>query len=74
MVWIHGGGFFIGDASLYIPTKLVAEDDVIVVTIQYRIGALGFLSSGDEALPGSQNISQVAIVLVEYSFSECTQL
>lgn len=42
MVWIHGGGFIHGSGSrfLYGPDFLVAEG-VIVVTINYRLGALG---------------------------------
>src|SRR5215469_3747471 len=43
MVWIHGGGFVGGESDDYNPTALVA-DDVIVVTINYRLGALGFLA------------------------------
>lgn len=56
MVWIHGGGFFIGDAPLYQPFKLVTQGDLIVVTIQYRLGALGFLSTGDDTLPGNYGL------------------
>jgi para-nitrobenzyl esterase len=47
MVWIHGGFFAFGSGGLYDGRKLAAEGDVIVVTFNYRIGALGFL-----ALPG----------------------
>jgi para-nitrobenzyl esterase len=43
MVWIHGGGFVGGESDDYNPTALVA-DGVIVVTINYRLGALGFLA------------------------------
>jgi para-nitrobenzyl esterase len=45
MVWIHGGGFTSGAGHMpyYNPTKLVAESDVVVVTINYRLGVLGFL-------------------------------
>ncbi|XP_059507770.1 fatty acyl-CoA hydrolase precursor, medium chain isoform X1 [Stegostoma tigrinum] len=53
MVWIHGGGFVIGSASLYDGTSLAAYEDVVVVAIQYRLGMLGFLSTGDEHLPGN---------------------
>jgi para-nitrobenzyl esterase len=44
MVWIHGGAFQFGSADNYDPTKLVTAGDVIVVTINYRVGALGFLA------------------------------
>lgn len=45
MVWIHGGAFIAGSGSdaAYDPTKLVQEG-VIVVTLNYRLGALGFLA------------------------------
>ena len=43
MVWIHGGGFSSGQGSAYDPTPLVREN-VIVVTINYRLGALGLFA------------------------------
>ena len=45
MVWIHGGGFTIGSGSesYYTGANLAARGDVVVVTINYRLGALGFL-------------------------------
>ncbi|GLY92323.1 carboxylic ester hydrolase [Actinoallomurus iriomotensis] len=43
MVWIHGGGLHSGAGDIYDPTALV-EDGVTVVTINYRLGALGFLA------------------------------
>jgi para-nitrobenzyl esterase len=44
MVWIHGGALTVGESDDYIPTKLVHQGNVIVVTINYRLGALGFLA------------------------------
>jgi para-nitrobenzyl esterase len=44
MVWIHGGALTVGESDDYIPTKLVQQGRVIVVTINYRLGALGFLA------------------------------
>jgi para-nitrobenzyl esterase len=43
MVWIHGGALVTGESDDYDPAKLVA-DGVTVVTINYRLGALGFLA------------------------------
>ena len=43
MVWIHGGALVSGESDDYNPAKLV-EDGVTVVTINYRLGALGFLA------------------------------
>ena len=45
MVWIHGGGFQIGSGSLasYNGENLAQNANVVVVSINYRLGALGFL-------------------------------
>ncbi|XP_006812297.2 neuroligin-4, X-linked-like [Saccoglossus kowalevskii] len=53
MVWIHGGAFNIGQGMLYESTALAGLHDVIVVTINYRLGTFGFLSTGDEYCPGN---------------------
>lgn len=42
LVWIHGGGLVTGMASMYDGSVLAAFEDVVVVTIQYRLGVLGF--------------------------------
>ncbi len=54
MVWIHGGGFTSGSGSvfLYRGGQLVRNGDVVVVTINYRLGALGFLGHGALRDPG----------------------
>ena len=43
MVWIHGGGLAFGESQDYDPAKLAA-DGTVVVTINFRLGALGFLA------------------------------
>lgn len=50
MVWIHGGGNVAGagDLAHYDPRALVADERVIVVTVTYRLGMLGFLGDGDD--------------------------
>ncbi len=46
MVWIHGGAFTMGSGStpLYAGTHFAKRGDVVVVTLNYRLGALGFLN------------------------------
>ncbi|MET8825084.1 carboxylesterase family protein [Streptomyces sp. NPDC004610] len=53
LVWIHGGGNLIGNADLYDAQRLVTQGDVVVVTINYRLGALGWLA--DPALAADGN-------------------
>nr|XP_054771304.1 acetylcholinesterase-like [Lytechinus pictus] len=55
MVWIHGGGYHFGTKNLerLNAMPLVAVEDVIVVSINYRLGILGFLSTEDGAIPGN---------------------
>jgi para-nitrobenzyl esterase len=54
MVWIHGGGYVGGESDDYDPGALVANG-VIVVTLNYRLGALGFLA--DAALASRRDRS-----------------
>jgi para-nitrobenzyl esterase len=44
MVWIHGGSLVTGSGAFYDPTQLVERGNVIVVTINYRLGVLGFFA------------------------------
>src|SRR5881227_538669 len=44
MVWIHGGGFLFGTgATPWYDGRSFARDDIVLVTINYRLGAFGFL-------------------------------
>jgi para-nitrobenzyl esterase len=54
MVWIHGGALVSGESNDYDPTQLV-EHGVTVVTINYRLGALGFLAHPALADPNGQS-------------------
>lgn len=44
MMWIHGGSNTWGRAEQYDPSRLVADENVIVVVIQYRLGPLGWFA------------------------------
>lgn len=48
LVWIHGGGFLVGSGStpVYRGHDLALRGDVVVVTINYRLGALGYAHLG----------------------------
>ncbi|XP_053459643.1 cocaine esterase-like isoform X4 [Nycticebus coucang] len=61
MVWIHGGALVMGMASMYDGSMLAALENVVVVTIQYRLGVLGFFSTGDKHATGNWGfLDQVA--------------
>lgn len=47
LFWIHGGAFETGSGSLYSGAELAELGDIVVVTINYRLGALGFVDLRD---------------------------
>ncbi|XP_064379864.1 bile salt-activated lipase-like [Dromaius novaehollandiae] len=64
MVWIYGGAFLFGESQgtnyldnyLYDGEEIAVRGNVIVVTINYRLGPLGFLSTGDKNAPGNYGL------------------
>jgi carboxylesterase type B len=55
MFWIYGGGFMIGSIfqlPLY-DGRVLATNDVVVVSANYRVGVFGFLYVGRESAPGN---------------------
>lgn len=44
MFWIHGGGFYSGSGDLYGAQRMAEKGNVIVVTLNYRLGVFGFLA------------------------------
>ncbi|XP_076849735.1 fatty acyl-CoA hydrolase precursor, medium chain-like [Brachyhypopomus gauderio] len=53
MFWIHGGGLCMGGALQYDGSILAAYQNIVVVVIQYRLGILGFFSTGDKHAKGN---------------------
>ncbi|XP_078584058.1 carboxylesterase 1C-like [Branchiostoma floridae x Branchiostoma japonicum] len=53
MVWIHGGGLTKGTGSSYPGEVLAAHHNVVLVTINYRLGHFGFLPTLEEDAPGN---------------------
>jgi para-nitrobenzyl esterase len=46
-VWIHGGAFVVGTGNSYDGSEMAKAGDIVVVTINYRVGVLGFVNFGD---------------------------
>jgi para-nitrobenzyl esterase len=67
MVWLHGGGFFLGSGGdkYYEGSNLAGKNDVVVVTLNHRLAAFGYLFLGREAGPAyadSQLVGMLDIV------------
>ncbi|KAM9206530.1 bile salt-activated lipase [Dugong dugon] len=64
MIWIYGGAFLMGSGQganflnnyLYDGEEIATRGNVIVVSFNYRVGPLGFLSTGDSNLPGNYGL------------------
>ena len=61
LLWLHGGGFLVGSGStpLYNGARLARRGDAVVVTINYRLGAIGFSNLSTlfpRELPDSSNL------------------
>ncbi|CAB4063149.1 unnamed protein product [Lepeophtheirus salmonis] len=58
IVWIYGGNYLWGDASerFYFPKYLIESGSVVIVTLNYRLGPLGFLTLGNETVPGNMGL------------------
>jgi len=63
MVWIHGGAYVLGSANqpLYDGRVLAGGGDVVVVTVNYRLGAFGFLDLSSFSTPGRRFDSNVGL-------------
>jgi hypothetical protein len=57
MIFFHGGGWLCGGGnSLWYGPDILLDRDVILVVTNYRLGPLGFLSTGDAACPGNNGM------------------
>lgn len=65
MVWIHGGGFTHGASyeELYDGGPLAERGDLVVVSLNYRLGALGFLSIPEAGVPGNAGLLDMVAAL-----------
>ncbi|XP_041443349.1 neuroligin-2 isoform X2 [Xenopus laevis] len=56
MMFIHGGSYMDGTGNMFDGSVLAAYGNVIVVTVNYRLGVLGFMSTGDPAAKGNYGL------------------
>ncbi|XP_021945977.1 venom carboxylesterase-6 isoform X2 [Folsomia candida] len=62
LVWIHGGGFVSGGSALYSP-KYFMDHNVVVVSMNYRLGPLGFLNTGESIVSGNMGLKDQRLAL-----------
>ena len=63
MVWLHGGSYQHGQGSGYDAAALALKGDIVVVTINFRLGPLGFLYTGDESASGNFGLKDQQVAL-----------
>ena len=65
LVWIHGGALQTGSGRFdeYGPQYFMEQENTIIVTINYRLGPLGFLSLGNEDVPGNAGFKDQIMAL-----------
>ncbi|XP_069500518.1 neuroligin-2 isoform X1 [Ambystoma mexicanum] len=56
MLFIHGGSYMEGTGNMFDGSVLAAYGNVIVVTMNYRLGVLGFMSTGDQSAKGNYGL------------------
>ncbi|KAK9884283.1 hypothetical protein WA026_005235 [Henosepilachna vigintioctopunctata] len=62
IVYIHGGAFIFGAGIMYQP-HILLDRDVIYVSLNYRLGPLGFLSTEDDIVPGNNGLKDQILAL-----------
>jgi para-nitrobenzyl esterase len=62
LVFVHGGGLEMGRGDEYRP-ELLVEQGLVVVTLNYRLGALGFLSADTAGVSGNQGLRDIQLAL-----------
>ncbi|XP_043476477.1 esterase FE4-like [Leptopilina heterotoma] len=64
IVFFHPGGFYVrsGQSHLEGPEYLL-DKEIVLVTVNYRLGSLGFMSTGDSLLPGNLGLKDQVVAL-----------
>ncbi|XP_023954292.2 venom carboxylesterase-6 [Bicyclus anynana] len=62
VIFIHGGAFMYGAGGQYDGVHMM-DRDLVFVTVNYRLGPLGFLSTGDKQIPGNAGLKDQSFAL-----------
>ncbi|XP_035233489.1 neuroligin-2-like, partial [Stegodyphus dumicola] len=63
MIYIHGGEWDHGSANIFPAHMLAASQEVVVVTFNYRLGALGFFATGESSAAGNYGLLDQAMAI-----------
>lgn len=63
MIWFHGGNYKNGQGTSFNGALLTSIGNVIVVTVNYRLGLFGFLCTGDKVAPGNLGIGDQILAI-----------
>ncbi|KAK4874276.1 hypothetical protein RN001_013636 [Aquatica leii] len=64
LVFIHAGGFYgVTGASYFVGPQYLLDRDVVLVTMNYRLASLGFISTGDKLAPGNNGLKDQVLSL-----------
>ncbi|XP_073975888.1 esterase FE4-like [Rhodnius prolixus] len=63
LVYIHGGGYEYGSGEFEGRPGYFMDYDIVLVTLNYRLGLMGFLSMEDEVLPGNMGLKDQNMAL-----------
>ncbi|KAH1014979.1 hypothetical protein HUJ05_012772 [Dendroctonus ponderosae] len=63
IVHIHGGAFMLGAPKYMAGPEFLMDRDVVVVSFNYRLGILGFLSTEDDVVPGNNGLKDQSLAL-----------
>lgn len=72
LVWIPGGGFTIGFGNRYLyGPKYLIRHDVVVVSINYRLGPYGFMCLDTPGVPGNQGLKDQVLLIYRCRYLRC---
>ncbi|KAK9692517.1 Carboxylesterase family [Popillia japonica] len=64
MIFFHPGGFYGYTGAVYVfGPQYLLDEDIVLVTANYRLGSLGFLSTGTKEAPGNNGFKDQVVVL-----------